>query len=120
MWEIVMQAAVSLGAGGIGAKVIQVFAQRRNVKAQASKTGADTTAILTDTALKAATAAIANIEQQAEKLGAQLEKTQGELELTRDKLQAVLRHMRVLDGLLRERGVTVPEFVYPPHRNGAA
>lgn len=82
------------------------------------KSGADATSVLTDTALKAATEAIGQVEQQAVKLGTQLEKTQGELELTRDKLQAVLRHMRILEDLLRASGVAVPDFVYPPQRNG--
>lgn len=82
------------------------------------KNGADAASVLTDRALKAAEAAITNVEKQADKLGRQLEKTQGELEKTRDELRAVRVHMDVLEGLLRERGVPVPQLVWPPQRNG--
>lgn len=80
------------------------------------KSGADAASVLTDRALKAATTAIENVEQQAEKLGAQLERTQGELEKTRDELRAVRRHMGVLEGLLRQQGVPVPDLDWPQLR----
>lgn len=80
------------------------------------KSGADAASVLTDRALKAATTAIENVEQQAEKLGVQLERTQGELEKTRDELRAVRRHMGVLEGLLRQQGVPVPDLEWPLRR----
>lgn len=84
------------------------------------KSKADATSVLTDTALKAATSAITNIELQAEKLGAQLEKTRAELETTQDELRAVRRHMGTLETLLRAQGAEVPKFTWSPHRNGVA
>jgi DNA repair ATPase RecN len=78
------------------------------------KNGADAASVLTDRALKAATTAIENVEQRAEKLSQQLEKTQDQLERTQHELRAVRRHMGVLEALLRDRGVPVPELVWPP------
>ena len=114
-----LQIGAALGGLSFLGTLIGALAMWRKTKAEAKKIGVDAATVLTDTALKAATEAIEHVEQQAAKLGAQLERTQGELELTRDKLHAVLRHMRVLEDLLRASGVSVPDFVYPP-RNGVA
>jgi hypothetical protein len=70
------------------------------------KNGADAASVLTDRALNAATKSIENLEKQ--------------LERTTEELRAVRRHMTVLEGLLRQSGVTVPEFDWPPRRNGVA
>jgi signal transduction histidine kinase len=115
-----LQVGAALGGLTFLGGLITALALWRRSKAEAKKTGADATSVLTDTALKAATTAIANIEKQAEKLGEQLVRTQDELEKTRDELHAVRHHMGVLEGLLREREIPVPKFVYPPTRNGAA
>ena len=78
------------------------------------KNGADAASVLTDRALKAATNAIENLEQQAETLGKQLKETTGEL-------QAMRRHLGVLETLLREHSIPAPSFDWPPaHRNGVA
>lgn len=82
------------------------------------KSGADAASVLTDRALKAATEAIGQVEQQAAKLGAQLEKTRDELEKTQDELRAVRSHMVVLEGLLRARDIPVPQFTWTPRKNG--
>lgn len=105
-----LQVGAALGGLTFVSGVITAFALWRKSKAEAKKTGADAASVLTDTALKAATSAIKNMEERAQKLGEQLEKTQ-------DELQAVRRHMGRLEMLLRERGVPVPDFVFPP-RNG--
>lgn len=77
------------------------------------KNGADAASVLTDRALKAATTSIENLEKHAEKLSVQLDRTT-------DELRALRRHLGVLESLLRDRGVPVPDFVYPPQRNGVA
>lgn len=108
---VILQIGAALGGLTFVGAIITALAMWRKSKAEANKTGADAASVLTDTALKAATSAIKNMEERAQKLGEQLEKTQ-------DELQAVRRHMGVLEMLLRQRGVPVPEFVFPP-RNGA-
>jgi DNA repair ATPase RecN len=105
--NVVLQVAAGLGGLTFIGGIITALALWK-------KNGADAASVLTDRALKAATTAITNIEQQAEKLGHQLEKTQGQLELTREELRAVRRHMGVLERLLRDQGVAVPELVWPP------
>lgn len=111
---------ICAGLGGLTfiGTIITAIAMLIRSKAGATKTGADTIQVLTDNALKAASTAIGNVEKQAEKLGRQLEETQGELAKTRDELQAVRRHMGVLEQLLREHKIPAPEFVWPIGRNG--
>ncbi len=70
------------------------------------KNGADAASVLTDRALRAATTSIENLEKQ--------------LASTTAELRALRRHMSALEGLLRQRGVSVPEFDWPPQRNGVA
>lgn len=111
--NLLLQLGSALGGLTFIAGIITALAVWRRAKAEASKTGADAASVLTDTALKSAAKAIANLEQQAEKLGHQLDKTTAEL-------RAVRRHMGVLEDLLRERGVPVPQLSWPPQRNGAA
>ncbi len=68
------------------------------------KNGADAASVLTDRALRAATTSIENLEKQ--------------LASTTDELRALRRHMVVLEGLLRQSGISVPEFDWQPRRNG--
>lgn len=109
-WVTLVQLAVAGGAGGLLTNVIRSLSERRKVSAEATKTGADAQAILTDTALKAATRSIENLEKHAEKLSAQLERTT-------DELRALRGHMDVVEQLLRQHQIPAPEFVWP-RRNG--
>lgn len=106
LWATLLQLAVAGSAGGLLTNVVRSLSERRKVSAEATKTGADAQAILTDTALKAATRSIESLERR--------------LEQTTTELQAVRHHMGVLEVLLRQRGVPVPDMAWPPQRNGVA
>ena len=70
---------------------------------QRKKVGADAASVLTGSAL-----------QIVEDLRTELKGARSELKETRAELHAVRRHMGVLEVLLRERGVPVPELAWPP------
>lgn len=70
---------------------------------QRKKVGADAASVLTGSAL-----------QIVEDLRTELKGARSELRETRAELGAVRRHMGVLEQLLRERGVPVPELTWPP------
>lgn len=70
---------------------------------QRKKVGADAASVLTGSAL-----------QIVEDLRTELKGARTELRETRAELHAVRRHMGVLEVLLRERGVPVPELAWPP------
>ncbi len=110
-WQTLIQLAVAGGAGSLLTTAVTSYSQRRKVSAEASKAGADAASILTDTAMKAAEKAIAEVERQATSL-------RKDLRETRDEMRAMRRHMGTLETLLRTSGVPVPEFVWPPQRNG--
>lgn len=74
------------------------------------KSGADAASVLTDRALKANATAMEN-------LGQQLEQTQEALEETKGELQAMRRHLRVVEQLLRRHDIPAPEFEWPLRRN---
>jgi SpoVK/Ycf46/Vps4 family AAA+-type ATPase len=115
-----LQICAGLGGLTFVGGIITALAMWRRTKAEVTKSGADAHAVLTETAMRAAEKAIAKVEERAEKLGEQLDRTSDELEKTRGELQAVRRHMGVLEMLLRERGLPVPEFLWPPRRNGVS
>lgn len=103
---LLLQISAALGGLTFVGGLITALALWRKTSAEARKIGVDTASVLTDTALKAATRSIENLEKQ--------------LESTSDQLRALRRHMTVLEGLLRQSGVSVPEFDWPPYRNGVA
>lgn len=94
----------SLGGLSFIGTTIQTLAQRRKVKAEAAKTGVDAAAVLTDSALAVLTA----VRDEAEGL-------RTELSQTRAELSALRRHLGRVEAMLRERGLPVPEFIWPPH-----
>lgn len=106
-----LQICAALGGLTFLGGIITALAMWRKAKAEAGKTGADTIQVLTDNALKAASSAIENLSKQ-------LEQTQEALTETRDELQAVRRHMGVLEQVLRQHQILAPEFVWPSRRNG--
>lgn len=112
-WQTLIQLAVAGGAGSLLTTAVTSFSQRRKVSAEASRAGADAVSILTDTAMKAAEKAIAEVERQAESLRVDLRET-------RDELRALRGHLVTLETLLRTTGVPVPEFAWPPRRNGVS
>jgi hypothetical protein len=98
--SVLLQIGAALGGLSFVAGIITALAMWR-------KNGADAASVLTDRALRAATSSIENLEKQ--------------LERTTEELRALRRHMSVLEGLLRQGGVTIPDFDWPPTRsNGAA
>lgn len=108
-----LQICAALGGFTFVGGIITALAMWRKSKAEATKAGADAASVLTDRALRAATTSIENLEKHAEKLGQQLDRTT-------DELRALRRHMAVLEALLRDRGVPVPQFDWPPQRNGVS
>lgn len=105
-----LQLGASLGGLSFLAGLITALSLWRKSKAEAAKTGADATSVLTDTALKAATRSIESLEKHAEKLSEQLDRTT-------DELRALRAHMDVVEQLLRQHQIPAPEFVWP-RRNG--
>jgi hypothetical protein len=98
--SVLLQIGAALGGLSFVAGIITALALWR-------KNGADAASVLTDRALRAATSSIENLEKQ--------------LERTTEELRALRRHLSVLEGLLRQSGVTIPDFDWPPpHRNGVA
>jgi hypothetical protein len=96
-----------LGAGGLPTAGILAFLLRRKIKAEASKTGADAAAILTNTALESAAKSIAAVERRAEKVSAELDKAIVQI-------QALSEHVEELHDLLRNAGIQAPPFRFPP------
>lgn len=86
------------GCSFVGTGIV-AFANRRKVRADATKAGADAAAVLTESALSI------------------VGELRGQLESTSKELKALRLHMGVLETLLRERGVPVPTFEWP-QRNG--
>lgn len=81
---------------------IVAFANRKKVRGEAAKAGADAAAVLTESALSV----VADLR--------------GELASAREEIRALRRHLGVVERLMREQGVSMPEFDWPPHRNGVA
>lgn len=66
------------------------------------KTKADAASVLTDSALSIVT------------------DLRGEIAVTRQEMRALRSHISRLEVLLRQHGVPIPDFDWPPPRNGVA
>lgn len=82
---------------------IVVLLQRRKIKAEASKTGADAAAVLTESAISV----LNEVRTEAKGLRAEL----GE---ARAEIRALRRHLTKVESILRVAGLEVPEFAWPP------
>jgi len=97
---MLVQIGATLGGFTFIAGIITALALWRKTKAEVKKTDVDAASVLTDSALSI------------------VKDLRGELAETRQQMQALRSHMGRLEGLLRDRGVPVPDFDWPP-RNGA-
>lgn len=89
-----------LGACSFIGTGIVAFANRKKVRGEAAKAGADAAAVLTESALSI------------------VEDLRGELASARAEIRALRGHLGVVERLLRGQGLSVPEFDWPPPRNG--
>ncbi len=98
----ILQVAAALGGLTFFGGIITALAVWRKSKSEAKKTDIDAASVLTDSALKI------------------VKDLRTELRETRTEMHALREHMGTLEDLLRQRGVPVPQFRWPPQRNGVS
>ena len=82
--------------------VVFALMQRRKLRAEVERIGADAASVITE----AATGAVSLVTDQLKGLRTELVDARGEI--------AALRgHLRAVEDLLRRRGVPVPDFAWP-------
>jgi hypothetical protein len=91
-----------LGACSFIGTGIVAWANRKKVRGEAAKAGADAAAVLTGSALSI------------------VEDLRGELRSARAEIRALRSHLGVVERLLRSQGTPIPEFDWPPRTNGVA
>jgi hypothetical protein len=99
----------SLGGVSFIGMIVNAFVQRRKIKAESGKIGADAAAVLTESATKFAD----EVREAAREDTAVLRR---ELQDTRSEIAALRRHLAVVEGMLRRYlppDVAVPDFVWP-------
>jgi hypothetical protein len=90
--------------------LILTWSQRKKVRAEVERVGADASKVITESA--AGVVALVHGEMEA---------MTKELTETRREMGALRRHLAVVEGLLRDRGIPVPDFVWPERRrNGTS
>jgi hypothetical protein len=104
----------ALGPASLIGTVVNAWLQRRKIRAEAGKTGADAAAVLTETA----TELLNPLRAELDRTGRRLAETNDRLESTEREMSALRRHLIVVEDLLRRNGIPVPEFVWPPSANG--
>ncbi len=100
-WLVTVLASLG-GCGFIGSTIVALL-NRRKIKAEASKTGADAAAVLTGSALEL----LKRVQDEAIGLRAELKEARAEIDAMRE-------HMDTIQGLLR---AAAPEVPVPPFRN---
>lgn len=86
------------------AAIANTLMQRRKIKAEAIKYGADAAAVFTETA----TELVAPLRKE-------LSETRAELADARAEMAAMRTHLVLFEGLLREHEIPAPKFVWPPN-----
>lgn len=98
--NVLVQIGAVLGSLTFVGTVITALAMWRKSKSEAKKTDVDAVQVLTGTALT------------------MVEDMRAELAAARQEMKALRTHMGRLETLLRAAGMSVPEYDWPPHRNG--
>lgn len=93
-WLVTILAA--LGGGGGIVSTATALLNRRKIRAEASKTGADAAAVLTGSALE------------------MFKEVREELKEARIEIDALREHLEIIQGLLR---ASAPQVAVPPFRN---
>lgn len=104
---VFLQISAALGGVTFLSGLITALVLWRRSKAEVKKLNVDAAAVLTDSAMKV----LQNVREEAEGL-------RKELRATRDELAGVRGQLRTVEALLRDNGIPVPTFDFPPYRNG--
>lgn len=100
-WSVVVPSV--LAGGSFIATIIVALLNRRKIKAEAGKTGADAAAVLTGSALEL----LQRVQDEAVGLRAELKEARLEIDAMRE-------HMDTIQGLLR---AAAPSVAVPPFRS---
>lgn len=107
----VVTVLAALGGLSFVGTAINAYAQRRAVRAQEKKTGADATAVLTETA----TELLVPLREELRMARRDNADLRRDLADTRAELGALRTHLVIVEDLLRQKKIPVPEFAWPHH-----